>query len=796
MKNGTIARFLRYAACSIAAVALTQTAMGQAGVFQNPPADLGTETMPVNDGWASQSGNEPGPYTSFNVTGGSAALPANIYTVSTFAQLKNALQAGGSTTSNVAKIIYVSGQIVAVDKNGAPLGPPTLNGTNPCTAYNVSPYTESAYIASISNTSNGSTAQINALNSSETGYKPYVVLPVGSNTTIAGIGTTAGIKGINLTVSSPVTNVIIRNITFSDSIDCYPAWQFNDYNPVNPFYQAVDSSFPGNFNSNFDNISMLGAKNWWVDHCHFTDQPDDDSTENIFLNRPYQWHDGALDITNASDLGTVSWSIFEDHGKTNLIGGSDSAATSSDNGHLRVTFHHNMWKNAEERQPRVRAGEIDLYDNFYNIGNGPGYSGFVYAWGAGVNSHIYATNNAFVTNGAADVFGPNQIVYDYSNLTQSTVCVQDARWDNPDVTVDPVALANAAIASWPSTDTVSATQITVAQTLAAAATNHTTPIVPGCTYWTPPARLAAPDNTQDVPALVLSGAVASPSVNPVPAFGPVTYGQNTSQTVTLNNNGAGVLLINSVTATGDFSVSSNNCQGSLAASSSCQLSVTFAPSAQGSRTGTLSFSDWASGSPQTVSLSGTGMAAPLTVTANNTSRLVGAVNPAFTASYGGFVNGDTPASLGGSPSLTTTATASSGPGLYPITAAVGTITDTNYTYSFVNGTLSVVAAPSVTLTTTSTVSGSNGAGYTATITVQNTGATAATNVTLNTVTLGTASGTPLPQAWGTIGAGGSATFIVSFPGSAGLDNAGVAEKISGTYTGGTFSASIRSVTLP
>jgi polygalacturonase len=188
--------------------------------------------------------------------------------------------------------------------------------------------------------------------------------------------------------------------------------------------------------------------------------------------------------------------------------------------------------------------------------------------------------------------------------------------------------------------------------------------------------------------------------------------------------------------------------------------------------------------------------APLTITANNVTMPLGGPLPTLTASYSGFVNGDTPASLDGSPSLTTTATASSPAGTYPITAALGTIDDSNYVYTFVNGTLSVVAPPAVTLTTTSTVSGTHSTGYTATITVKNTGSTPATNVVLNTVTLGAVSGTPLPQSWGTIGAGGTATFTVDFPGSTGLDGAGVAEKISGTYTSGTFSSSIRSVTLP
>jgi hypothetical protein len=154
---------------------------------------------------------------------------------------------------------------------------------------------------------------------------------------------------------------------------------------------------------------------------------------------------------------------------------------------------------------------------------------------------------------------------------------------------------------------MSATGVTVAQTLAAAAANHTTPLVPSCSFWTPTLRAATPDATQDVPALVLSGAVASPSVATVSPFGNVVSGGSTSQTVTLNNTGAGILLINSVTATGDYSIQSNNCITSLAANSSCILSVKFTPSAEGTRTGTLSFSDWAKSSPQAVSLSGAGV---------------------------------------------------------------------------------------------------------------------------------------------------------------------------------------------
>jgi polygalacturonase len=188
--------------------------------------------------------------------------------------------------------------------------------------------------------------------------------------------------------------------------------------------------------------------------------------------------------------------------------------------------------------------------------------------------------------------------------------------------------------------------------------------------------------------------------------------------------------------------------------------------------------------------------APLTVTANNASRAVGAANPSLTASYSGFVNGDTAAVLSGSPALSTIATTSSPAGTYPITAALGTLAAANYAFTFVNGTLSVVAPPTVVLTTTATLSGSAGASYQATVTVTNSGTATASNVTLTAATLGSATGSPLSQTLPSIPAGQSGTFVVSFPGSAGADGAGVAEKYAGTYTGGSFSASVRSVILP
>jgi GH35 family endo-1,4-beta-xylanase len=83
--------------------------------------------------------------------------------------------------------------------------------------------------------------------------------------------------------------------------------------------------------------------------------------------------------------------------------------------------------------------------------------------------------------------------------------------------------------------------------------------------------------------------------------------------------------------------------------------------------------------------------AVLTVTADNQSMVYGATMPTLTASYSGFVNGDTAADLSGAPDLTTVP-ASSHVGSYAITADTGTLADSNYTFGFDSGTLTVTPA--------------------------------------------------------------------------------------------------------
>src|SRR5256884_4260307 len=79
---------------------------------------------------------------------------------------------------------------------------------------------------------------------------------------------------------------------------------------------------------------------------------------------------------------------------------------------------------------------------------------------------------------------------------------------------------------------------------------------------------------------------------------------------------SGALSVSSIavtgTNTGDFA-ETDNCGGSVAAGASCTINVTFTPGAAGSRTAAISITDNAPASPQTISLSGTGLAPSPTV---------------------------------------------------------------------------------------------------------------------------------------------------------------------------------------
>ncbi|HEY6293675.1 MAG TPA: choice-of-anchor D domain-containing protein, partial [Terriglobia bacterium] len=136
-----------------------------------------------------------------------------------------------------------------------------------------------------------------------------------------------------------------------------------------------------------------------------------------------------------------------------------------------------------------------------------------------------------------------------------------------------------------------------------------TPTTPGAST----GSLTATDGAVGSPQVVsLSGSSTGSFVSLSPAslnFGSVNVGSVSSkQSVTLTNTGNATLNITSISTSGDYSESSNQCGSSLAPAASCTINVTFKPTAGGTRSGTLSVTDNAYGSPQTVSLTGIGLA--------------------------------------------------------------------------------------------------------------------------------------------------------------------------------------------
>jgi pectate lyase len=350
--------------------------------------DLGRETLESNDGWASLG---------TGTTGGSAAAPEQVYFVHNRQELVGALNNGiypppSSTPSNTPKIIYVVGTIDGnVDDANQPLH---------CADYNRNGYTLEAFLATYDPAVWGRVPPTGPLEdariASRNAQQDRVRIRIGSNTTIVGLGKDAVLRGVWLdirgTANTPGsrTNIIIRNLTFRDTYDCFPQWS------------PTDGAL-GSWNALYDCLSLRDSDHVWVDHNTFEDVETADETLPHYFGVLFQVHDGLLDITNASDLVTVSWNKFRNHDKTMLIGSSDSATT-TDRGKLRVTFHHNWFESLGQRVPRVRFGQVHVYNNFYEIENVGNYG---YSWGVGVESAIFAENNFFETDQA---ISPDQFI--------------------------------------------------------------------------------------------------------------------------------------------------------------------------------------------------------------------------------------------------------------------------------------------------------------------------------------------------------------------------------------------------
>lgn len=183
----------------------------------------------------------------------------------------------------------------------------------------------------------------------------------------------ATLRHVSLNVKS-TSNLIIRNLKFDE------LWEW-------------DEATKGNYDANDWDFLVLGnggtVTNVWIDHCTFTKS-----------------YDGAVDIKGGSSGITLSWCTFpgddgatnpksfvrqqlasleagrasyamydffrtngfsvddlfalhQGHDKTHLIGATEFAA---ENASFTVTLHHQWYRNTWDRHPRLRGGQVHVYN--------------------------------------------------------------------------------------------------------------------------------------------------------------------------------------------------------------------------------------------------------------------------------------------------------------------------------------------------------------------------------------------------------------------------------------------------
>ncbi|HSB68310.1 MAG TPA: hypothetical protein VLT62_03100 [Candidatus Methylomirabilis sp.] len=470
----------------LAFAALILVALGPAwaGMPGGPPCTPGRDSVPTSlgaDGWAVVGGA---------VTGGCGAPPPRVVDVSTRADLVDALTMGHmrghgeKKLDHHPKIIHIHGTIdLNVDDANVPLVEEDYmrmcNYTAHETYYDPVTHDQTgsggffgAYKAaydpnlwihqSLDPVDNRPPALSGPLEEARACFQQKqaerVLIYVGSNTSIIGVGTDARIvngglrigfmndKNANDPANFKAENVVIRNVTFADAFDMFPSWDPKDSfsititntNGCQAEYVSEEAGphrcvfRGGRWNAEYDSIAVMNAERVWIDHNTFTDEPRFDTQFPPVFAAPFneatqkvQHHDGQADVTLLATRVTISNNHFMRHDKTNLLGGSDVAGLvpGYGPGKIDVTFHGNYYQNTGQRMPRVRFGRVHVYNNVMDVDR---RSSAEYrlgdSWILGTAAKLVTENNLF------DILNSNlnfnfRIVQYSSTLASREVCV-------------------------------------------------------------------------------------------------------------------------------------------------------------------------------------------------------------------------------------------------------------------------------------------------------------------------------------------------------------------------------------
>lgn len=374
---------------SLAAAAVVAVTVPAGAADTRAPArravDVTRQVLPAGDGWASAG---------TGTTGGAGADADHVYVVDTRAELVEALRPGDGRP----RIVVVEGTIDAnSDASGA-----HLDCQDYYPGYSFADYLAAAkavYDAAggvkadvVANLKTDPAFQALETKRQEAARKQLATIgfAVPSNTTIIG-RSGATLLGASL-VLNRVDNVILRNITVKDTVTCFPEYTGSEW--------VAEAETSDGVAAGFDAVVLAKATHVWIDHATI----DGGITEAEPFLLGYQLHrsDGVLDIVQASDLVTISWSVIRNGDKALLWGSTNNAATFGDDKALRITMHHTLVENVVERQPRVRFGEVHVYNNLFVLNP----QRYLYAFGVGMGSKLWLEDNVVQAGGtvtAADL---------------------------------------------------------------------------------------------------------------------------------------------------------------------------------------------------------------------------------------------------------------------------------------------------------------------------------------------------------------------------------------------------------
>ncbi|HSD37596.1 MAG TPA: polysaccharide lyase family 1 protein [Rhodocyclaceae bacterium] len=220
-----------------------------------------------------------------------------------------------------------------------------------------------------------------------------IVLP--SNTTLVGInapdGSPARLISVQIEIGKEFPSTVNSSLvdyeywikTLKKPQEDYPGWTRNVIVRNLWLQTNYDVQPEGSSDAYYDGMVVAMAQQVWIDHVTITDGQYKD--KDLSGTR----HDGALDIVRGSDYVSVTNSAFIEHGKTTLVSNSDSGRQWSDENRFHVTFHDNYYKDTAQRIPRVRWGQVHVFNNYvsgdrdsttaheYEGGVGVGYKGDV-----------------------------------------------------------------------------------------------------------------------------------------------------------------------------------------------------------------------------------------------------------------------------------------------------------------------------------------------------------------------------------------------------------------------------------